>query len=250
MKPAIFAFVVACLGVTAGLVIFRPNSQSRLQTAEAESARATAELQEVKTRFTDLEKLYAVQEGTLSMRNEELAMATNTLAKTAEELKNVQREMAKRLETIASLKNERDNLNGKMEGLNDSIEKLETEIALTRKKLDTAEGDRTFLLTELKRMQTEHDELVRQFNDLAAMRAQVAKLREEAAIKRRLEWKQMGVYAVADQKGAERLMAKPWVMAKADSRLDADIYQDEQFSPKALKDVRGGSTSVQPAESP
>ena len=75
-------------------------------------------------------------------------------------------------------------------------------------------------------------------------------MKEEAAIKRRLEWRRAGVYALQEQKGAERLTAKPWVMAKADNRLNADIYQGEQLSPKALKDVRGGSISVEPAESP
>ena len=252
MKPAIFALVVVCLGLTAGVIIVRQNTQRRLQSAEAQSARATAELEDVKTRFTDLEKLYVVQNGTLSVRNEELAVASNSLAKTTEELKTMESEMAKRQEAIASLKSERDNLNAKMEGLNDSIEKLEGEIDLTQRKLAAAEGDRSFLLAELKRLQAERETLVREFDDLAALRAQVVKLKEEAAIKRRLEWKRTGVYAVADQKGAERLIAKNLVMARADSRLNADIFQEEprEFSPKALKDVRGGATSVEPVVSP
>jgi chromosome segregation ATPase len=251
MKPAIFALVVACLGLSAGLIIFRQRTESRVYTAEAQSARATAELEEVKTKFTDLEKLYAVQESVLSLRNEELTVASNGLVKATEELKTVQEEMTKRQDQITVLQSERDSLSTKMEGLTESIDKLETEIATTKKKLATAEGDRGFLLSELKRLQTERETLVRQFNDLAAMRTQVAKLKEEAAIKRRLEWKRAGVYAVQDQKGAERLTAKPWVMAKADNRLNADIYQDNrQLFPKATKDVPDGSTSVQPGESP
>lgn len=250
MKPAIFALVLACLALTAGLIIFRQNTHSRVHTAEAQSARATAELGEVKSRFTDLEKLYAVQESTLTMRNEELAVASNSLAKATGELNSMRDELAKRQDRIAVLESERDNLSSRMEGLTDSIDKLEAEIAVTKKKLATAEGDRGFLLGELNRLQSERETLVRQFNDLAALRTQVAKLKEEAAIKRRLEWKRAGVYALQQQKGAERLTAKPWVMAKADNRLNADIFQDEQLSPKALKDVRGGATSVEPADSP
>jgi chromosome segregation ATPase len=251
MKPTIFALVVVCLGLSAGLIIFRQRTESRVQTAEAQSARATAELDEVKTKFTDLEKLYAVQESTLSMRNEELVVASNSLAKATGELQTMQEEMAKRQDRITVLQSERDGLSAKMDGLTESINKLETEIAATRTKLATAEGDRTFLLGELQRLQTERETLVRQFNDLAALRTQVAKLKEEAAIKRRLEWKRAGVYALQDQKGAERLTAKPWVMAKADNRLNADLYQDNrQLFPKATKDVPDGSTSVQPGESP
>ena len=150
-----------------------------------------------------------------------------------------------------SLQSERDDLTAEMNELNESIDKLEKEIGTTKRKLETAEGDRNFLLGELSRLQTERETLVRQFNDLAALRTQVAKLKEEAAIKRRLEWKRAGVYALQEQKGAERLTAKPWVMAKADNDLNADIYQDNRpLSPKATKDVLDGSTSVQPAENP
>ena len=250
MKPAIFALVVACLGLTAGLIIFRQNTHSRVHTAEAQSARATVELEEVKTKFTDLEKLYAVQESTLTKRTEELAMASNSLAKATGELTTMREEVAKRQDRIAVLESERDNLSSRMEGLTESIDKLEAEIAVTKKKLATAEGDLGFLLGELNRLQSERETLVRQFNDLAALRTQVAKLKEEAAIKRRLEWKRAGVYALQEQKGAERLTAKPWVMAKADNRLNADIFQNEQIPSKALKDVRGGATSVEPADNP
>lgn len=251
MKPAIFALVVACLGLTAGLIIFRQKTESRVKTAEAQSARATAEIEEAKAKFTDLEKLYTIQEGTLTMRNEELAVASNSLTRVTVELKTLEGEMVKRGDRIAALQSERDDLATEMNELNESIDKLEKEIGTTRKKLETAEGDRNFLLGELKRLQTERETLVRQFNDLAALRTQVAKLKEEVAIKRRLEWKRTGVYALQEQKGAERLTAKPWVMAKADNGLNADIYQDNRpLSPKATKDVLDGSTSVQPAESP
>ena len=242
MKPAIFALVVACLGLTAGLIIFRQKTESRVNTAEVEEARA---------KFTDLEKLYTIQEGTLSMRNEELVVASNSLTRVAAELKTLEGEMVKRGDRIAALQSERDDLATEMNEVNESIDKLEKEIGTTKKRLETAEGDRNFLLGELRRLQTERETLVRQFNDLAALRTQVAKLKEEAAIKRRLEWKRAGVYALQEQKGAARLTAKPWVMAKADNDLNADIYQDNRpLSPKATKDVLDGSTSVQPAESP
>src|SRR5687768_11748597 len=96
MKPAIFALVVACLGLTAGLIVSRQKTEARLRTAEAQSARSTAEIEEAKSKFTDLEKLYAIQEGTLSMRNEELAVASNGLTRVTGELKTLEGEMVKR----------------------------------------------------------------------------------------------------------------------------------------------------------
>ena len=78
----------------------------------------------------------------------------------------------------------------------------------TERRLTATEGDREFLLTELKRLQVEKAELERQFNDLSVLRTQVAKLKEELTVSRRLEWLRMGIYGMQDKKGAELLMAK------------------------------------------
>jgi chromosome segregation ATPase len=134
--------------------------------------------------------------------------------------------MAKRQERINALESERDGLTKKMDDLNSSIDNLETQIADTKKKLATAEGDKTFLVAELKRLQTERDRLLSEFNSIAALRMQVAKLRDEAAIKQRLEWKRLGVYTLQDQKGAERLLARSFSVPSVQSRLDAELRQD------------------------
>jgi chromosome segregation ATPase len=236
MKPAILVLIIACLGLTAGLIVIRQKAEARVQTVQAQVARATTELEEVKTKFTDLEKLYAVQQGTLNMRDEQLAVASNSMAqantevaKLTEQIKTLQEEMRKRQERIVALEGERDDLTKKMEELTSSIDKLEGQIADTKRKLSTSEGDRTFLLSELKRLQGEREGLVRQFNDLAALRTQVARLKEEAAIKQRLAWKRLGVYAMQEQKGAERLFARAFVPSAPQSRLEAEIYQDAQL---------------------
>lgn len=250
MKPAIFVLVVACLALSAGLVVVKQQGDKRVKDVEASSARAVVELDEVKAKFTDLEKLYAVQQNTLSMRNEELALASNGLAKAnseltslSENLKTAQAELTKSQDRIAALETEREDLNKKMEDLTASINKLELQITETKSKLAAAEGDKTFLLSELNRLQTEKDALVRQFNNLAALRAQVAKLKEEAAIKQRLEWKRLGVYAMQGQKGAERLMAKTFVPAGPENRLGVEFYQDgtPRLVPTATNAPAGGT---------
>jgi len=53
---------------------------------------------------------------------------------------------------------------------------------------------------------TEKTELERQFNDLTVLRAQVAKLKEDLSIARRIEWIRQGLFANSDQKGAQKLM--------------------------------------------
>jgi hypothetical protein len=52
----------------------------------------------------------------------------------------------------------------------------------------------------------EKAELERQFNDLTVLRAQVSRLKEELSIARRIEWIRQGIFASAEQKGAQKLM--------------------------------------------
>src|SRR5258706_5235141 len=94
----------------------------------------------------------------------------------------------------------------KLDELNTGIDNLSKQINATEKKLAASEGDREFLLKELKRLQTEKADLEKQFNDLSALRTQVSKLKEELSIARRLEWIRMGIYGLQEKKVAERLM--------------------------------------------
>jgi uncharacterized protein (DUF3084 family) len=113
--------------------------------------------------------------------------------------------------------------------LSNSITNLTVKIAETETKLKKSEGDRTFLERELKRMFAEKQDLERQFNDLAVLRAQVSKLKEELAVKRRREWESQGVFANADKKGGERLMqlANPQPVApRPNYDLNVEVTSD------------------------
>lgn len=90
--------------------------------------------------------------------------------------------------------------------LSTAITNLTGQIEDTQKKLAASEGDKAFLEKELKRLIAEKAELERQFNDLKILRAQVAKLREEMNISRRLEWIRKGLFGIPEQKGAQQLM--------------------------------------------
>ena len=79
---------------------------------------------------------------------------------------------------------------------------------------------------ELARLQTEKASLIAQWSNLAALRVQVAKLRDEAAINQRLAWMQAGVYNLRDKKGAERLLATTPVFAGQDNRLEVEVEQN------------------------
>ncbi len=54
----------------------------------------------------------------------------------------------------------------------------------------------------------EKAELERQFNDLAVLRAQVSKLKEELSVARRLEWIRQGLFASTEQRGRAEAHAR------------------------------------------
>ena len=127
---------------------------------------------------------------------------------------------------ITELESERDGMSKKMTDLTNSISGLENQIADTQRKLEASEGDREFLLKELKRLQAEKSDLERQFNDLASLRDQVKHLRDELSISRRLDWIRRGLYG--SLKGGD-LLRKSTVSTstgKTNYNLDVEIRRD------------------------
>jgi hypothetical protein len=69
--------------------------------------------------------------------------------------------------------------------------------------------------------------LERQFNDLAAVRTQLRKLKDDLAIARRLEWIRDGVYGVLAEKGAEHLLrGPPLPHTNPPPTLNVELHQD------------------------
>jgi len=158
--------------------------------------------------------------------NSHLAQASGDLTKVQAEFNAAQTEMKNQQSQIARLESQRDDLTKKMDDLTGSINNLETSITETKQKLATSEGDRSFLLKELARLQNEKATLVAQWNNLSSLRTQVAKLREEAAITQRLAWMHSGLYTTRDQKGAERLFVNSQLPAIGDNRLEVEVDQN------------------------
>ena len=176
----------------------------------------------------------------LDTRTQELKVYSNNLAGVSANLDKVQAEakaaaeaskaeVLKRDARIAELESERDTLSKKMTDLDSNISNLQTKISDTQRRLDASEGDREFLLKELKRMQTEKAELERQFNDLALVREQVRRLRDELSLSRRLDLIRRGLFGWNQQKGAELLnkgIANRSTLPKTNYNLQVDINRD------------------------
>jgi len=237
MKPLVIILVLACIGLTTQLFL-RSN---RGQQAEKELAVASThlislsnEVAETRTKLEEEARLAAYLQSNLTHRATELAVASNSISQTAStlaaaqtELKTAQEEARKQAARVVELEGQKDEMQTKLDQLAGSIKTLDGQIVEAKRKLAAAEGDRDSLTKELAKLQTDKADLLRQFNDLAALRAQVALLRDEAAVNQRLAWTAQGVYQTSGRKGAEALVAKPGVPASgANPALNVEIQQN------------------------
>jgi septal ring factor EnvC (AmiA/AmiB activator) len=239
MKSKVLTIVLllVCVALAIFLFLTHKKSQEALQVAEKQRMDLSNNWARASTQLNEQQKVNITLETNIVQRTEEVMTFSNQLtqvgaklAKTEAEAKaaaqTAQEELAKRDVKINELQTQRDDLTKRMEELNVSITSLEAQIGTTEKKLTAAEGDRAFLLKELKRLQAEKAELERQFNNLAFLREQVRKLRDEMSIARRLEWLRRGLYG-STVKGGEKLQngfSTP--AAKTNFNLNVELRQD------------------------
>ena len=213
----VIVLVLVCLGLGVAVVVIKKQSTDQhaqdtqqIGTLSNNWTKVSSELEEQKQVSTNLEKdleakKQEFQKSVTELTNN-IAQVSANLAKTETELKAAEQKVKEQDTKIADLENQNQALDKKAESLSASITNLNTQIADTRHKLAAAEGDKAFLEQRLKDLTAEKTELERQFNDLSILRAQVAKLKSEAAIARRIEWSRMGIFAANEEKGAQKLM--------------------------------------------
>jgi chromosome segregation ATPase len=185
----------------------------------------SGKLEEQKQVNLSLERDYATQGEELKTYSNNLAALNVNFAKAQADAKaqaeTAKEEVRRRDARINELETERDGMTRKMNDLTNSIAGLESQITETQRKLEASEGDREFLLKELKRLQAEKSDLERQFNNLAMLREQVKHLRDELSISRRLEWIRRGLYG--SLKGGELLRKGFASASEAGTNYNLDV---------------------------
>ena len=192
------------------------KSQADLQAAQQAAQQAS---QAAAAKIAKLEMdLQGARNETGMVRDEKAALAQKS-----------QQEIAARDSRINQLNANNDELTNKINGLNSSIQGLEKNIAETERKLAAAEGDREFLLKELKRLQAEKAELEQRMKDLAFLREQVRQLKEELNISRRLDWIRRGIYGDGEFKKGSQLLQEGLPKPKptgTNYNLEVEITRD------------------------
>jgi chromosome segregation ATPase len=243
MNPKVLSslLLVACLGLGAGWFFTTRKAAEDRVTAATTITNLTTELVSTSSKFVEQQKVNATLNSHLSERESELVTFSNkwtfvstTLASTEAEAKAsaeaARTEIEKRDKQIQSLEGEKDALTQKMDGLTAEIGGLSAKITDTERRLASSEGDRQQLQKELKRLLAEKAELERKFADLAVLRDQVRRLKEELSIAKRIDFIRRGLYGF-EKKGAQVLASGIKAPAKTNStdtnaQLNVEIGTD------------------------
>ena len=216
-RIGVVILVLICLGLGIALIsIKREAGRQKVNDTESiislsnkvvDTVNKLEEQRNVATQFEqDLDKQKETFRKVVTELTNNYTMLSSNLVVSEQSLKESQDKVKQNESKIAELENQNQILDKKALDLSAAMTNLTTQITDTEKKLAASEGDKAFLEKELKRLMTEKAELERQFNDLTVLRAQVAKLKEELSIARRIEWIRQGLFASAEQKGAQKLM--------------------------------------------
>jgi len=209
-KIGIVVLVVACVGLVIALIAVKKGAGTQHITDTETITDFSNELVNAHEQINGLDQVNLVlsnqldnsQETALTLSNN-LIEASNTLATTETSFQN---QITNLDDRIASLTAQNQVLDQRADSLSNTIETLNSQIADTEQKLANSETNNSFLTDELKRQMAEKAELERKFNDLAEVRDQVKKLRDELFVARRLQWMREGIDPANQPKGAELLV--------------------------------------------
>jgi predicted RNase H-like nuclease (RuvC/YqgF family) len=215
-KIGITILAVACFGFAVALVVIKHQADAQ-QAASASTildfsnqiVKATVSIEDLNQANQTLSSDLATnREMSLELSNH-LAQAVSTLATTTTSLETAQQQITNLNGRVMDLESQNQALDQRATTLSNTIASMDTQIAETQRKLATSETNNAFLDNELKLQIAQRAELQRKFDDLAQVRAQVRKLRNDMLIAQRLEWMREGIDPTKPMKGGQLLMQRP-----------------------------------------
>jgi chromosome segregation ATPase len=239
MKSGIVVLILVSVALAGGWIMER-RAGSRARQAEVESIRYSNQWQEACTELASAKETADVMEhdltrhvGLLTAASNQATQVSAQLDRTAAELttaqaslRTAQGELEKRAAQITELESRKDELSRHMDEVSRGITERDRQIKDVNSQLATAVTNRDFLARELARLQDEKAALQSRFNNLAALRDQIAKLREESALSTRLAWQRKGLYLRRDMKGAEHLVTASSEVEAAAQRVQFELERN------------------------
>jgi hypothetical protein len=223
-KIGISLLTVACLGLVVALVVFKQqaavqqeHSASAIREFSNDIVKANANIMDLnQANLTFSNDLVSARnkarEVSLTFSNQLIETSNtfaSTLATTEASLQTAHQQITNLNDRIADLETQNQALDQRANSLSNTIAALDTQIALTQMQLATSQTNNTFLAKQLQQQIAERKKLEDKFNDLAEVRSQAHKLRDDLLVARRLTWMRAGIDLTKPMKGAQLLMMRP-----------------------------------------
>jgi uncharacterized membrane-anchored protein YhcB (DUF1043 family) len=215
MKTKIGVAILAavCVGLLVALIVVR-NQGDEQQKKDADTILDFSnQLTTANINLDEFRQVNLVLSNDLSASRQETVVVSNnfvqvsnSLEVTKASLESAQEQITNLDAKVASLEEQNQTLDQHAADMANIITNLSTQITETQIKLVTSETNNAFLESELKKQIAEKAEWQRKFNDLAIVRVQVKKLRDDALTARRMEWMREGIDPAKITKGGEILM--------------------------------------------
>ncbi|MBT6450487.1 MAG: hypothetical protein HOK62_07195 [Verrucomicrobiales bacterium] len=158
-----------------------------LATAQTDLITAKATLE------TENTTLKQERDGLQLKHSTEIGLVEEKLLSTATSLAEAKTAAETATEKITELTAKMDDFNVQKGALQTQITGLNDKITETNTKLESAEGDRVFLLRELNRLEGEKAKLVERMNNVDFLAEQLKTIKSRIAEARRRRWREMGV---------------------------------------------------------
>jgi chromosome segregation ATPase len=216
-RAVIAILAIACIGLGIALFVVKKqgddqhvaevNSITQLSNQEVA---AEAQLKEKDQVNLTLSNEVATSQQQVTRDQEEAARLSNSLAAATSTLADTRGSLAAVEETVTNLNNRITDLEAQNKVLDDQVNTLSNQLTRlnlriedTRNQLAVAVTNATFLKGELQKQLAQRAELEHKFYDLAELRNQVKRVKEELFVARRA---QLMKYDTGNKKGAQLLM--------------------------------------------
>ena len=230
-KIGVAILAVACIGFAVALVVLKHQADAQQAASNGTILDFSNQIVKAKINLEDLNQanlnlgndLATNRQMSLALSNQ-LAETAGTLAATTVSLQGAEQQITNLNDRITDLESQNQALDQRANSLSNTIAALDTQIALTQMKLATSQTNNTFLAMQLQQQMAEKKKLEDKFNDLAEVRAQAHKLRDDLIIARNLVWMRAGIDPTKPLKGGQLLMMRPPPAASAAAAAGSPLY--------------------------
>jgi len=212
IKVVIVILAVVCSGLVIVLVALKQQAKEQHQTDVSSIVDFSNQVVNANVKINDLDQVNLMLTNDLSLSQQQaaqlsndLAAASATITDTKATLASTQNQVTNLTARISDLETANQELDQRSSELTNTIAQLNSLIEETRGKLNSAETNNAFLQQELQKQMAEKAEIEHKFNDLAALRQQVKKVKTDLYITRRL---QLAQNDNSQKKGSQMLMER------------------------------------------